>query len=75
MSSNIQKTMIRRNTPFSLWHKGKSAYLYIDVKKTDFNPRKKIKGELFFFFKLYIIVLVLPNIKMNPSQAYMCSPS
>jgi len=29
----------------------------------------------FFIFKLYIIVLVLPNIKMNPPQAYMCSPS
>ena len=29
----------------------------------------------FFFFKLYIIVLVLPNIKMNPPQVYMCSPS
>ena len=28
-----------------------------------------------FIFKLYIIVLVLPNIKMNPPQAYMCSPS
>ena len=28
-----------------------------------------------FFFKLYIIVLVLPNIKMNPPQVYMCSPS
>ena len=24
------------------------------------------------FFKLYIIVLVLPNIKMNPPQVYMC---
>ena len=47
MSSNIQKTMIRRNIPFSVWHKGKSAYLYIDVKKTGFNSRKKIKGELF----------------------------
>ena len=34
--------------------------------------------SLFFFnfiFKLYIIVLVLPNIKMNPPQVYMCSPS
>ena len=33
---------------------------------------------LFFFnfiFKLYSIVLVLPNIKMNPPQVYMCSPS
>ena len=29
----------------------------------------------YFFFKLYIIVLVLPNIKMNPPQVYMCSPS
>ena len=25
--------------------------------------------------ELYIIVLVLPNIKMNPPQVYMCSPS
>ena len=25
-----------------------------------------------FIFKLYIIVLVLPNIKMNPPQVYMC---
>ena len=28
----------------------------------------------FFIFKLYNIVLVLPNIEMNPSQVYMCSP-
>ena len=28
-----------------------------------------------FIFKLYNIVLVLPYIKMNPPQAYMCSPS
>ena len=28
-----------------------------------------------FIFKLHIIVLVLPNIKMNPPQIYMCSPS
>ena len=31
--------------------------------------------KFYFVFKLYIIVLVLPNIKMNPSQVYMCSPS
>ena len=30
---------------------------------------------IFFIFKLYKIVLVLPNIKMNPPQVYMCSPS
>ena len=28
-----------------------------------------------FIFKFYIIGLVLPNIKMNPPQVYMCSPS
>jgi len=26
-----------------------------------------------FIFKLYNIVLVLPNIEMNPPQVYMCS--
>ena len=31
--------------------------------------------EFYFIFKLYNIVLVLPNIKMNPPQVYMCSPS
>ena len=30
---------------------------------------------LIFIFKLYNIVLVLPNIEMNPPQVYMCSPS
>ena len=28
-----------------------------------------------FIFKLYNIVLVLPNIEMNPPQVYMCFPS
>ena len=31
--------------------------------------------KFYFIFKLYKIVLVLPNIKMNPPQVYMCSPS
>ena len=26
----------------------------------------------YFIFKLYITVLDLPNIKMNPPQVYMC---
>ena len=30
--------------------------------------------EFYFIFKLYITVLVLPNIKVNPPQVYMCSP-
>ena len=28
-----------------------------------------------YIFKLYLIVLVLPNIKINPPLVYMCSPS
>ena len=31
--------------------------------------------KFYFIFKLYNIVLVFPNIKMNPPQVYMCSPS
>ena len=31
--------------------------------------------KFYFIFKLYNIVLVLTNIKMNPPQVYMCSPS
>ena len=31
--------------------------------------------KIYFIFKLYKIVLVLPNIEMNPPQVYMCSPS
>ena len=31
--------------------------------------------EFYFIFKLNITVLDLPNIKMNPPQVYMCSPS
>ena len=31
--------------------------------------------KFYFIFNLYNIVLVLPNIKMNPPQVYMCSPS
>ena len=31
----------------------------------------KLTPKFYFIFKLYIIVLVLPNIKMNPPQVYM----
>ena len=31
--------------------------------------------KFYFIFKLYNIVLVLPNIEMNPPQVYMCFPS
>ena len=31
--------------------------------------------KFYFIFKFYNIVLVLPNIEMNPPHVYMCSPS
>ena len=31
--------------------------------------------KFYFIFKLYNIVLVFPNIKKNPPQVYLCSPS
>ena len=31
--------------------------------------------KFYFIFKLYNIVLVFPNIEMNPPQVYVCSPS
>ena len=46
------------------------------VKAVSCHPAYLTSFFLFnFIFKLYIIVLVLPNIKMNPPQVYMCSPS
>ena len=32
-------------------------------------------NKFYFIFKLYNIVLVLPNIEMNTPQVYLCSPS
>jgi len=40
---------------------------------TEAEDKKKRQQE--YTEELYIIVLVLPNIKMNPPQVYMCSPS
>ena len=56
---NIQKTKIMASGPITSW---------------------EIDGETVetvsdFIFKLYITVLDLPNIKINPPQVYMCSPS
>ena len=40
-----------------------------------FFRRFGYKCVFYFIFKLYTIVLVLPNIEMNPPQVYPCSPS
>ena len=53
--------------------------LWKNLKSTNiifFSDRILFYLFIFYFtFKLYIIVLVLPNIKMNLPQVYMCSPS
>ena len=52
-------------------------YILYDSNYMTFWKRQNY-GDCFcfvLFFKLYITVLVLPNIKMNPPQVYMCSPS
>ena len=54
--------------------------VFFPEKKRSEKQRRKGKiypffKNFYFIFKLYIIVLALPNIKMNPSQIYMCSPS
>ena len=49
-----------------------------DVYTHDFGQAKLsffFFFKFYFIFRLYITVLVLPNIKMNPPQVYMCSPS
>ena len=48
------------------------SYEYIKMNKTFFFNNAL---PFYFIFKLYNIVLVLPYIKMNPPQVYMCSPS
>ena len=46
--------------------------------ETAIAEQKKITNQdnlFYFIIKLYNIVLVLPNIEMNPPQVYLCSPS
>ena len=55
-----------------------TQFMQFPSEKTAFPRMFKGISLNFFFnfiFKLYKIVLVLPNIKMNPPQVYMCSPS
>ena len=64
-------------------HLENKVSLYVQIGFTVWNmimSTVKFKFIFFFFFfnfifKLYKIVLVLPNIEMNPPQVYMCSAS
>ena len=65
----------------SLWLEGKLTFSS-PVVTAEFSKFAGILNAtlsffflFYFIFKFYIIVLVLPNIKMNPLQVYMCSPS
>ena len=53
---------------FESWTVKKAEHRRIDA----FVKSLFIFFKFYFIFKLYIIVLVLPNIKMNPPQVYMC---
>ena len=55
----------------------KEVKICIEKNENENTKTQILWDTLFFFFifKFYIIVLVLPNIKMNLPQAYMCSPS
>ena len=47
--------------------------IFLSLSNTFSNSHLFLK--FYFMFKLYNIVLVLPNIEMNLPQVYMCSPS
>ena len=50
--------------------------IWLKISKRCENARDLFQLLFFnFIFKLYKIVLVLPNIKMNLPQVYLCSPS
>ena len=74
LNLNIQKTKIMASGPITSWEidgetmETVSNFIFLFLKFYSFL-------FLNFIFKLYNIVLVLPNIKMNPPQVYLCSPS
>ena len=78
LNNSIFEMSFGNEAPFFLWPRATR----IDTKLI---PLCKIKDPLlstflfffqfYFIFKLYIIVLVLPNIKMNPPQVYMYLPN
>ena len=71
-------TVIQVYAPTSNAEEAEVEQFYEDLQ--DLLEQTPKKDVLFFFkfyfiFKFYIIVLVLPNMKMNLPQVYMCSPS
>ena len=62
-----------------VWRKQNPLTLLVGMQISTATMENSVEIPFFFLFyfifKLYIIALVLPNIKMNPPQAYMRSPS
>ena len=60
-----------------MWHNDNTIFgRFLKLISLSYLINLKIWNYFFnFIFKLYKIVLVLPNIKMNLPQVYMCSPS
>ena len=82
MSGKLQRCLVYLWVIFSIWdiqqeikHEIFSKILRLKNKEILHTTSYKKFFFIFFIFKLYIIVLILPNIKMNPPQVYMCSPS
>ena len=82
MSGKLQRCLVYLWVIFSIWdiqqeikHEIFSKILRLKNKEILHTTSYKKFFLIFFIFKLYIIVLILPNIKMNPPQVYMCSPS
>ena len=48
---------------------------HFSLQVVTISPFTYLFFKFYFIFKLYNILLVLPNIKMNPPQVYLCSPS
>ena len=75
MAENFLEKKVKNTNP---WLNEVQRFLIKIKKKNNFIPYYIIIYFFFFFFfifKLYSIVLVLPNIEMNPPQVYMCSTS
>ena len=71
VSNSLRPHESQRRSPYSI---------HLEISLSAFREWElKILLNLFFkfyfIFKLYNIVLVFPNIKMNPPLVYMCSPS
>ena len=75
-SSCLKKSRGQRSLAGYSQRVSKRGHDYATKHKHEWNKvRLSLSIFFYFIFKLYNIVLVLPNIKMNPPQVYTCSPS